>query len=115
MYFRFTHTVSIRALTHFIKLKRAVTETMGMKRKISMHTPNVKADLSDSMEMIVQLAKTSMIQICHVLKQNKWGQIADSSCPTKSTTLTSKSTMFSKRGIHFMTINFSGHTQDLMQ
>ena len=82
----FIHSVSMRALTHFLKLKRAVIETMGMKRKASMHTSSVKADWSDSMEMIVQLAKKSVIRISHVLKQNKGWQIADSPCPVKSMT-----------------------------
>ena len=43
-----------------------------------MHTPTVKADLSDSMKTLVQLAKKFGIQICHVFKQNKGVQIADS-------------------------------------
>ena len=68
---------------HFLKLKRAVIETMGKKQKTSMHTPSVTAALSDStcMEMVVQLAKKSMIQIRYVLKQYNGWQIADSSCP----------------------------------
>ena len=41
-----------------------------MKRKTSMVTTSVKADLSDRNEIIVQLAKKSVIQIGHVLKQN---------------------------------------------
>ena len=45
-----------------------------MKRKTSIHTPSVKADLSDSMEMIIQLAKRYMIQICHVLNKIKGGR-----------------------------------------
>ena len=49
-----------------------------MKRKTSMNTPSVKADWSDSMEMVVQLAKKSMKQSCHFLKQNQERQIADS-------------------------------------
>ena len=46
-----------------------------------MHTPSANANLSDSMEMIVQLAKQSMIQVCCVLhvKPNKGCQTADSS------------------------------------
>ena len=51
MFIRFTNTVSIRAFAHFIKLKSAIIEMMGMKRETSMHTP--KVDLLDSMEMIV--------------------------------------------------------------
>ena len=31
-----------------MSMKRAVSETMGMKRKTSMHTPGVKADLRKS-------------------------------------------------------------------
>ena len=57
-----------------------------MKQKTSMHTPSVKADLSDSMEMIVQLAEKSVIRIYHVLKQTKGWQIADGACPTNSIT-----------------------------
>ena len=60
---------------HFLKLERAVIETMGMKRKTSMHTQSVKADWSNSMEMIVQLAKESMIRICHVLKKKGGRQL----------------------------------------
>ena len=40
----------------------------GYERKTSIHTPNVKADSLDSMEMIVQLAKKPVIQIYSVLK-----------------------------------------------
>ena len=79
--FWFIHTVSIRAFKHFIKLKRAIIEMMGMKRKTSMHSPSVNADLLDSMKMIVQFAKKSVIQMFHVLKQNKGWQTADSPCP----------------------------------
>ena len=86
-FFRFIHAVSIRALTHFLKLKRAVIETLGLKRKTFIHTPSVETDWSDSMEMIGQLAKKTVIRICHVLKQNKGWHIADSPCPTKSMTL----------------------------
>ena len=61
IFFRFIHTVSIRTLTHFLKLTRAVTETLGMKRKTFIHTPSLKTDWSDSIEMIVQLAKKTVI------------------------------------------------------
>ena len=74
---------------------------MGMKRKASMHTPSVKADWSDSMEMIIQLAKKSVIRICHVLKQNTGWQIADEINDPYI-----KSTVVSKLEIHFMTIHF---------
>ena len=54
------------------------------KQKKSMHIPSLKADLSDGMEMIVQLAKKSVI-LCHVFKQ-RMSDTADSPCPTKSMT-----------------------------
>ena len=57
-----------------------------MKQKTSVHTLSIKVDLSGSRVIIGQSAKKSMIQICHVLKQNKGWEIADSSCPTKSVT-----------------------------
>ena len=53
------------------------------ERKTSMRTPIVKADLSVRMEMIIQLAKRLLIQICHALKQNKEWEISGSPCPTK--------------------------------
>ena len=73
---------SMTAFTHFIKLiKSCCCSDDGYELKTSMHTPSVKADLSDSMKMIVQLPKKSMIQICCVWKKIKGWQIADS--PTK--------------------------------
>ena len=66
---------------------------------------------SDSMEVIVQLIKKSVIQICHVLKQNRRWQTADSPCPHEFDDPYIKSTMVSKFEIHFMTIFFSGHKQ----
>ena len=74
--FLFINTVSVRSFAHFIKLKRAVNETNAMKRNTPMHTLSTKADLSDSMEMIVQLAKKSLIQNCHILKQKE--RVSDS-------------------------------------
>ena len=71
IFFWFIHTISIRALAHFLKLKRTIIETRCMKRKNIHTTPNVKADWSDSMEMIVQSVKKSVIWIRHILKQNK--------------------------------------------
>ena len=72
------HTLRLSNIIYtLIKLKRAVIEMMGMNRKTSMHTPSINADLSDSMEMIFQLAKKFIIQICCVWNQNKGWQIAD--------------------------------------
>ena len=55
--------------------------------------------------MIVQLAKKSLIQICHVLKQNKGYAV-----PNEIDDSNIKSTMLSKRKKHFMTLIFSGKT-----
>ena len=50
-------SVHTHRLKNSIKLKRAVFEPMDVNRKISVHTPRVNVDLSDSMEMIVQMVK----------------------------------------------------------
>ena len=59
MCFWFIGTVSIRVFTPVLQFKRTVIETTGMKLKTSMHTRSVKADLLDSMEKIVHVAKKS--------------------------------------------------------
>ena len=79
----------------------------GYEAKNILHTPGVKANLSYSMEIIVQLVKKSVTQIYQVLKQNKGWKNADSPCLTKSMAHTLiKSTMVSKPAIHLMTLFF---------
>ena len=57
-----------------------VNNSEGYEANIAVHTTSIRADLSNSMEMIVQIVKDSVKQICHVLKQNKRWQIPDSLC-----------------------------------